>query len=326
MKPIAILIPTLRRPESLARALRSLSPQQDGATLIDAIVVVDNAPEASARATVARFAASCPYPVRYVHEPKPGVATARNRGLLVISAPHVAFLDDDETASPAWLSRLYAIHRTCEADVTFGPVRGSAPDAPQTARAYLERFFSREGPAESGLTDEVWGCGNSIMRRATALAGVEPFEVACDRSGGEDDRLFSRVRAAGGRFAWAADASVEEHAPAHRATLAYAFKRAYGYGQSPSQLAAQAGRPIEVAKWMAVGAAQASLYGAVAAPLLLARKPKGFEFADRAARGLGKVFWAKAPAFYGEPVARPSKLPTLRRRVRRAVSPASMAG
>lgn len=304
MKPVAILIPTLRRPESLARALHSLSSQQDGEALIEAIVVVDNDPEASARETVAAFADRQALPVRYVHEPQPGVATARNRGVAAIEAPYVAFLDDDETASPSWLSSLYAVHRRFEADVTFGPVRGVAPEASPAARAHLERFFSRLGPSESGLTDEVWGCGDSMMTRATALAGREPFEVACDQTGGEDDRLFQRVRAKGGRFAWAANAWVDEHAPASRATASYALRRAFGYGQSPSQLAAQAGRPLELAKWMAVGAVQAAAFGAVAAPFLVAGRPEGLELADRAARGLGKLFWFKAPRFYGQAAVR----------------------
>lgn len=313
MKPISILVPTFRRPESLRRALRSLGRQQDGATLIETIVVVDNAPEGSARELTAAFASDCDSPVVYVHEPKPGVATARNRGLAEIAAPHVAFLDDDETASPDWLQRLYAVHLRFEADVTFGPVRGVAPDAPSSARAYLERFFSRLGRAESGLTDEVWGCGNSLMKRATALAGAAPFDVACDQSGGEDDRLFARLRAEAGRFAWAADALVDEHAPAHRATVAYALRRAYSYGQSPSQLAAQRKRPIEVAKWMAIGAVQASVYAAAAAPLFLAGRPEAYPMADRAARGLGKAFWFKSEGFYGEALLKQRK-PAWRRR------------
>lgn len=299
MKPITVLIPTQRRPESLDRALRSLLVQADGAALIEAVVVVDNAPEASARAVVQAFAAEAPFPVRFVHEPRPGVATARNRGLAEIGTRLVAFLDDDETASPGWLSELHAVHSRFGADVTFGAIQGRAPDAPVAARAYLERFFSRKGPAESGLTEEVWGCGASLMTRATALAGREPFDVACDQIGGEDDRLFQGVRGSGGRFAWAADALVEEHAPAHRATVAYALRRAFGYGQSPSQLAAQAGRPLAVAGWMVNGAAQALVFGAAAVGLRLAGRPAAYTLADRAARGLGKLIWFRAPKLYG---------------------------
>lgn len=299
MKPITVLIPTQRRPESLLRALRSLLDQQDGVDLIRSVVVVDNAPEASARAVVEGFAAEAPFPVCFVHEPRPGVATARNRGLAEIDAPLVAFLDDDETASPAWLSALFEAHSRFGADVTFGAIQGRAPDASPRARAYLEAFFSREGSAESGLTGEVWGCGNSLMTRATVLAGDEPFDVACDQIGGEDDRLFQQVRASGGRFAWAADAWVDEHAPAHRATVGYALRRAFGYGQSPSQLAAQAGRPLAVAGWMVVGAAQAAVFGASAVALRLADGPGAYAMADRAARGLGKLIWFRAPRIYG---------------------------
>ncbi len=84
--------------------------------------------------------------------------------------------------------------------------------------------------------------------------------------------------------------------------MSYALKRAFGYGQSPSQICAHAEPPDwpGVAKWMAVGAAQAGGYGAAAVGLWLLRRPARAEMADRAARGLGKLFWARAPRFYGQ--------------------------
>jgi succinoglycan biosynthesis protein ExoM len=298
--PIDVLVPTLRRPESLERALRSLFAQDRAVELIASIVVVDNSPEASARKTVDALRPDCPAPLIFVHEPCPGVATARNAGLQASDAPLVAFLDDDEEAPPAWLAALHATHQALGTAVTFGPVRGVAPDARPRERAYMERFFSRFGPAASGPIDHPFGCGNSMMTRAVALAGPAPFDTDMDASGGEDDRLFARLSAQGARYGWAAEAWVHEYAPAHRATLGYTLKRAFGYGQSPCQIAAQARKPLGVAFWMAVGAAQALVFAPVAAGLLLAGHARGAEFADRAARGLGKLFWTKKLDFYGQ--------------------------
>jgi hypothetical protein len=244
---------------------------------------------------------AAPVPLVYVHVPTPGVATARNAALAATHAPLIAFIDDDEEARPGWLRSLLAGHAATGADVTFGPIQGRIPDETHWARDYLEALFSRSGPAESGLTDRSWGCGNSLMTRATALPGPAPFEPAADQSGGEDDVLFQGLRARGGRFGWAADAWVVEHAPAHRATLAYALRRAFAYGQSPSQAAARRGDPLGVAKWMAVGAAQTALYGAGAAALCATRSPSRARWMDRTARGLGKVLWTERfePRFYG---------------------------
>jgi glycosyltransferase involved in cell wall biosynthesis len=297
---VAVVIPTLRRQMSLGRALTSVFQQDHAAELIAEIVVVDNAPEGSARETVEGLRALAPAPLIYVHEPRPGVATARNAGVnAVTDSGYIAFLDDDEEAPPGWLAALTQTHMALQADVTFGPVRGVAAVKP-SQKAYIEDFFSRTGPATSGLLENIaFGCGNSMLTRATTLIGPAPFDPAADLTGGEDDRLFTALRARGARFAWAADAFVYEHAPAHRARLAYTFKRALGYGQSPAQSCARRRDWIGVGGWMLVGAAQASIYGVIAAALWALQRPSRFRYADKAVQGLGKVLWFSVLNFYG---------------------------
>jgi succinoglycan biosynthesis protein ExoM len=301
MDEVAIIVPTLGRPESLARALASLFGQTGVGDRVSAIVVVDNDPAGSAAATVEALRADCPWPLTYVHAPLPGVATARNAGLAVTGAPLIAFLDDDEAASPGWLAALLQARADTGADAVFGPITGRAPDAAPWLKPYLERFFGREGPARTGPIEAPFGCGNSLLLRSTALPGAAPFDVGADQAGGEDDALFAALAARGGRFGWAADARVEEFAPAHRATLAYALSRAFAYGQGPSQTAAAARNWPGVARWMVIGALQAAVWGAAAAALTLIASPKRADLYDRAARGVGKIFWMKGfePHFYG---------------------------
>ncbi|WP_374514296.1 glycosyltransferase family 2 protein [Brevundimonas sp.] len=301
MADVAILIPTLRRPESLERALRSIFGQERVADRIVAIVVVDNDPTGSAAATVTRLRETAPWPLIYRHAPTPGVATARNAGLAATDAPLIAFLDDDEAASPRWLAALITALESTGADVVFGPIAGRAPEAKPWLRPYLERFFGRAGPDTVGLIDRPFGCGNSLMVRRTALPGEAPFSPASDQAGGEDDVLFAALAARGGRFGWAADAWVEEFAPSHRATLRYTLARAFAYGQGPSQTSAAARNWGAVGRWMIIGAGQTLVWGAVAAVLALARSPRRAEFYDRTARGIGKLLWMKGfePHFYG---------------------------
>lgn len=298
MSDVAVLIPTLRRPESLERALRSLFVQT---APMREIVVVDNDPQATAAEVVERLRRTAPCSIVLVHAPKPGVATARNAGLAATDAPLIAFLDDDEAADPRWLEALLRVQAATGADVTFSPIRGRAPDAAPWLQPYLETFFSRSGPSESGLIDRSYGCGASLMTRATALPGLASFDTRADQAGGEDDILFSALKARGGRFAWAADAWVEEFAPAHRATLRYALSRAFAYGQGPTQTAAAERNWPAVLRWTAIGAAQAAVWGLAAVATLLLRHPARAAMMDRAARGLGKIFWMKGlePRFYG---------------------------
>lgn len=298
---VAVIIPTLRRPDGLRYALRSVFGQQAVQDRLAQIVVVDNDPTGSARDLVESLQTETPWPLTYVHAPVPGVATARNAGLAATEAPLIAFLDDDEVASPGWLAALLEGQTQTAADVVFGPITGRAPSAEPWLQPYLERFFGRQGPATTQMIDQPWGCGNSLMVRATALPGPAPFNVASDQAGGEDDALFAALSARGGRFGWAAEAWVEEFAPPHRATLRYALARAFAYGQGPSQTAAAARDRAGVARWMLIGTAQAVVWGAAAATMAVIRNPRRAEFYDRTARGLGKLFWMKGfePHFYG---------------------------
>lgn len=301
MRDVAVVIPTLRRPEGLKRAVRSVFAQAEALERIAAVVVVDNDPDGSAAPLAERLRSQGPVPLAYVHAPIPGVATARNAGLAATDAPLIAFLDDDEAASPRWLAALLEAQVQTGADVLFGPIRGRVPDDAGWTTAYLERFFGRHGPLRNGLTDDLHGCGNTLMVRQTALPGPAPFDVAMDETGGEDDRLFTALMKRGGRFGWAADAWVDEFAPPHRATLAYALTRAFAYGQSPSQMAADRGDWPGVIKWMLAGAAQAAIWGAASLVFAMLRHPGRAQVYDRCARGLGKLLWTRRfePKLYG---------------------------
>lgn len=230
---VSVVVPTQRQPESLARALRSLLVQEFDPAEME-VVVVDNDGRPSARRQVETIAAMAPFPVAYVHEPTPGVASARNAGLARVHATFVAFLDDDEQAPPAWLRALTRTQAAFEADVVFGPVRGVVPASTGWRKPYLERFFSREGPPFACVIEQAHGCGCSLVRMSALPSPAEPFSLKQNSFGGEDDILFAAMKAAGARFAWAPDAWVREHPSSERLSLAYALRRAFAYGQGPA--------------------------------------------------------------------------------------------
>jgi hypothetical protein len=160
-------------------------------------------------------------------------------------------------------------------------------------RGYLERFFSREGPAEAGVIDHYYGCGDSLLRRAALPDPLAPFAVERNHIGGEDDMLFGHMQAHGARFAWEPAAWVWEDPVPDRLSLDYTIRRAFAYGQGPTSHCAAASPPdrVGVARWMAVGVVQAALFGAVAGFKWLTRAGDRAEWLDRAARGLGKTLW-----------------------------------
>lgn len=293
MARVTIMIPTQRRPDGLAVAARSVLGQT-GVDLAELeLVIVDNDQAPSAKPVADGLAKSAPFPVIYVHEPRAGVANARNAGMARASGELIAFLDDDEEAPAGWLAALLAARDRFDADVVFGPVRARAPAGVVAHRDYLERFFSREGPAEATILDRHYGCGDSLIRRAALPDPVAPFAAERNHIGGEDDMLFGHMGAAGARFAWAPDAWVWEDPIPSRLSLGYTIRRAFAYGQGPSAHCAAAVPPdrLGVARWMTIGLAQAAVFGVVAGFKWLTRAPDRAEWLDRAARGLGKTFW-----------------------------------
>ena len=300
---VSVVIPTRGRPASLARAMRSVFAQTGVGLDSIELVIVDNDAGRGAEDTVQQLKSEAPFEVVYACEPSPGVASARNHALVASRAPLIAFLDDDEEASPGWLAALLEARERFGADVVFGAVRGHAPDRVRHHRPYLERFFSREGPAEAQVIAHQYGCGDSLIVRAALPPREAPFSLAQNLIGGEDDILFQEMRLAGARFAWAPEAWVFEHPDPARLTLAYALRRAFAYGQGPTYACIHKTPPdrLGAVRWMMVGVGQTVIFGLWAAGKWLARAPDRAFALDRAARGLGKLLWFPPfkPKFYG---------------------------
>ena len=286
---ICVIIPTFRRPEGLDLAMGSIAAQYDVEADIT-LVVSDNSPDAGACYQVMNFAKTAPFEVLYIHEPKTGVASARNAGLAAKESDFIAFLDDDEVAPREWLRRLLATQALLDADVIFGPVRARLPEGQFTYADYLTDFFSRFGPDETGLIPYYYGCGNSFIRRSVLIGG-QVFDTSRNNSGGEDDMLFSTLLAKGVKLGWDADAFVFEDVPLKRANLNYALKRAFAYGQGPSVTAAMSKQPLHCLGWMIQGLVQSVIFGAGGLLAYVTRSQKAASYWDKAARGLGKLLW-----------------------------------
>ncbi len=300
MIEVSVLIPTFRRPDSFVRAIRSVFAQE-GVGAFE-VIAIDNSPEGSALSVFHRIEAEAPVPFRWTHVPKPGVAQARNAALKLASGKLIAWLDDDEEASPHWLAALLATRKATGAQSVFGPVAARAPNETENAE-FFEQLYSRSGPAQSGVCARAYGIGNSLQPRAM-FDEAQPFDPRADQSGGEDDALFASWAEAGAQFAWADEARVIEHLGAERTHLAHGLKRAFAYGQGPCETAWAARKFVDVTRHMCVGALQAVVYGTASAVVIAGSTPRALALLDRAARGAGKVFWFWEQRFYGEALAR----------------------
>lgn len=301
MHNVTVVIPTFQRPHDLDRAVRSVLAQSGAGDF--SLLIVDNDPSASARGVSEQLVLDAPasIDVRYVHEPAPGVANARNTAVANVTSDLLVFLDDDQSVPPTWLARLLEFHAQYPAAVTFGPVKTKLPETAKTHRTYLEAFFARDPDLTSGYIDHYYGCGNALLDLKLIDVRQPLFDPAMNETGGEDDLLFQALSNAGERFGWCAEAPAFEHVPASRAQLSYTLRRAFGYGQGPITLALKAS-PTQfwkVAMWMAIGAGKAALNSALYAAHWTVRSPSRAIYLDRAVRGISKVFWWINFNFYG---------------------------
>ena len=235
----SVIIPTFRRPQLLRAAVESVLSQQ-GLTVAIEIVVVDNDPACSAQQIVAAFARSSPVAVRYICEPRAGISHARNAGIAASGGRYIAFLDDDELASPQWLASLWSTARAHDADIVVGPVRACFPEGVRVPD-YAARIYNRDAKAATGQLIEWSGVGNALIRRERCLTAPVPFDPRLGLSGGEDAVFLRRLHEQGRRCVWCAEAVVAESIPLEKLRPAYLLRRAFRGGQTttyvPSALA-----------------------------------------------------------------------------------------
>ncbi|MDS2171575.1 glycosyltransferase [Nesterenkonia sp. CL21] len=231
-----ICVCTYRRNDLLAELLTSLQAQR--APQRPHLLVVDNDPDGGSEETVRRL-----WPgARWVHQPRPGIAAARNAALdaLPDDADAVVFLDDDERAHPDWLAALVRTADRSGADTVSGPVRSVMPaGAPAEAagEGFIRRIDFPTGPWRYRPAT------NNVLVRADWFTGEPAFRFDEDFnfSGGEDSELFGRLQAAGATSWWCAEAVVEEDVPAERATREWMRARGVRAGHVRAKKAVKAG-------------------------------------------------------------------------------------
>lgn len=219
---LSVVICTQDRADSLSRCLASLAAQRQAP---GEIVVVDNSATGSAAATCRAFPQ-----VRYVHEPRPGLSVARNRGLSEVRRDLVAFTDDDVELHPGWTGALVAAFDAAEVDAVTGVVLPAVLDTPaQNAFEHqLGGFTQHFVPIlfDGRFFDETLAAGPQVWRIG-AGANMAFRRSVFDRVGGFDERLgagaagcsedseiWYRILAAGGACLYDPRAVVFHH---HRA-------------------------------------------------------------------------------------------------------------
>jgi len=222
---VSVVVCTRDRPEALARCLASLRSSRARPR---ELLVVDNA---SSGDGTQRVVAGMPG-VRYLREPRPGLAIARNTGVRATTGALVAFTDDDVVVDPDWLSHLARPFAEVRVMAVTGIVLPGAleSDAQRMAEdrmwsfnhefrplVFDARYFARMRARGVPVWHIGAGANMAIRRDAFTHVGLFDERLGAGAAGcSEDSELWYRLLAEGWRCVYEPSAVVFHY---HRAEL-----------------------------------------------------------------------------------------------------------
>ncbi len=305
---VAICIGTFRRLDMLRNLLASVSRLTFRRTSPPEIqvIIVDNDPLGSAQdicqSTDFRF------PLKYVVEPRRGIAYVRNRAVREAGeVDFLAFIDDDEIPTAEWLDELLWTRSEYKTEIVAGPVR---PDFSPGVPEWIKKggFFDRS-ESQTGTLLEQCRTGNALVSRKV-FASIPGFDERFQLTGGEDTHFFLRARRTGFRIVWSQEALVCETISLDRANLRWILHRGFQGGNSWAlcEMSLDARPQVRFARF--VKASVHLLTGAAIAPVSLflgrASLAKSFQKACLGVGMLAGLFGHKYSA-YKSPGTAPMK-------------------
>lgn len=229
---LTLAVLTYRRNDLLAAVLPKLAAQVAEARAAGheaELLVIDNAPDAGARAVVE--GSGTDIPTRYVSEPAPGLAAARNRALTEAGDSRLlCFIDDDESPGPQWLMHLVDTWRESGAQAVVGPVLSLTenPLDDWTAGTRLfDRIHAVTGSRRTGMASN-----NLLLDLDFVRSRGLRFDERFGLTGGEDSRFGHELRTAGGVVVWCDEAEVSEVVPPNRLERSWITARQTRFGES----------------------------------------------------------------------------------------------
>jgi glycosyltransferase involved in cell wall biosynthesis len=250
-----LLIPTLRRPDLLNRALRSIARAERPRRLQVGVIVINNDIEPDVPG-LSPLVSGMPFPTRIVHEPAPGKSAALNAGIAASDADYLGFIDDDEEIARDWFRVIAdALEASPRADFLGGrvlpPPSLALPDwIPPGYPAVLGTADSigvevPYGPEFPGMLKG----GNAVISRAT-LARVGPYStdlgprlqrrlLSC-----EDEDMYLRLIDAGAHGRYLPNLIVHHCVHPERLRRNYFRKWAFWQGASKSVIVRRHPMPL----------------------------------------------------------------------------------
>ncbi|MGI9364443.1 MAG: glycosyltransferase family 2 protein [Rhizobiaceae bacterium] len=230
---IVVILPTFKRPDHLRLTLQSVVNQDTEHTY--AVVVMDNFTDDTDGAVAAKQVldkADLPAVVLQAH--RRGNCSAYNAGFHTAlqtypNARWIQIIDDDELAHPNWLNLQVDTINRFDADFCGAPqfpVFEGGEHQYWSSHPVFQPLY-----AASGLVQILYSSGNVLISTDLLKKHQHPWlDEKFNFLGGGDSDFFNRCSKTGARFAWCAEAGVDETTPLRRTELSWLNSRSLRNG------------------------------------------------------------------------------------------------
>ena len=233
---ISVIICTRDRAESLAQTLAAIGCVHVPEKTTVELVIVDNG-STDQTAAVVLSAHLRNLRIRYLSEPKPGLARARNTGLANTFGDVIVFTDDDVRPPTNWLESMSDPIRNGKADLVAGGVKIPAHLDRPWLRGQLRSWFAATDHIKPPEIVFV-GANMAFSRRLLRVVPKFDERLGAGALGGNEDYLFYLQAISGGcTVASALDCQVEHHFDRSRLKRTSILKCTAAYGRSAGYIA-----------------------------------------------------------------------------------------
>jgi succinoglycan biosynthesis protein ExoM len=240
---LSVLIVTRRRPQMLAALLFSLQRLNPVDDCQVEIVIIDTDEHSGARDVVANASRrGTDRPARYIEAPRSGISAARNRALdeaETLGADLCVFIDDGQTADPAWLAELVATYRKRALQLIGGPVRVvhrddvyALTDRQRTIFEGVEARY-RKIEARAARMTAAGKDGDIVITTNNCMIDLQwwkqsglRFDETLEQDRDSDVAFFMQAKKIGVKSGWCPTAIVSLDNPAVQLSYTYQFGRA----------------------------------------------------------------------------------------------------
>lgn len=236
---VVVCIPTFRRPTGLRRLLISLAAQDFSGKL--EIIVADNDPENAEGVSVVSEMQQLfgKHSLTAIIVQERGISFVRNTlvaaALKNTTADYVTMIDDDQSVSRTWISRMLACSALYRTDVVKSNVVYMCTDP--SRRAEDCPLFAKRVKSREGRVPLIYATNGVLFTRSSLCnLGEAPFDAEFALTGGSDAELFDRMARQGATFAFCADAIATEWVPVSRLEPSWFLRRQLRIGESDMKI------------------------------------------------------------------------------------------